>query len=207
MPADPRAWVWLHRTFRLPEHALLMIYRGIFFYGLGRMLSWFLYARLDAKVPFEPVWGGPTFVEGADLSDAGFVEVLIRTAIGGVCSSPSSTCAGCCSCGDCGSQRRSPVDAQTVTSRYRRNSGSRRRGPANVRPTLKGGSMAGKHWADTGTTDSTTTGCPTSSSATSSVPTHSIATAITTASTTTASVTSAPTHSTPTPMEIRLRLP
>lgn len=82
VPADPRAWLWLHRTFRLPEHALLMIYRGIFFYGLGRMLSWFLYARFDAKVPFEPVWGGPTFVEGADLSDAGFVEVAIRTAIG-----------------------------------------------------------------------------------------------------------------------------
>jgi membrane-bound metal-dependent hydrolase YbcI (DUF457 family) len=83
VPADPRAWEWLHRTFRLPEPALVMIYRGIFFYALGRMLSWFLYARLNANVPFEPVWGGPTFVEGADLSDAGIIEVLIRTAIGG----------------------------------------------------------------------------------------------------------------------------
>jgi hypothetical protein len=83
VPADPRAWGWLHRTFRLPEPALVMIYRGIFFYGLGRMLSWFLYARLNVNVPFEPVWGGPTFVEGADLSDAGIIEVLIRTAIGG----------------------------------------------------------------------------------------------------------------------------
>ena len=53
----PAGWAWLHRTFRLPEHALLMVYRGIFFYGLGRMLSWFLYARFDARVPFEPVWG------------------------------------------------------------------------------------------------------------------------------------------------------
>jgi membrane-bound metal-dependent hydrolase YbcI (DUF457 family) len=83
VPADARAWGWLQRTFRLPEHALVMLYRGIFFYGLGRMLSWFLYARFNVGVPFEPVWGGPTFVEGADLSDASFVDVLIRTAIAG----------------------------------------------------------------------------------------------------------------------------
>jgi membrane-bound metal-dependent hydrolase YbcI (DUF457 family) len=84
VPADPRAWAWLHRTFRLPESALLMLYRGLFFYGVGRMLAWFLYARLDAKVPFEPTWGGPTFVAGTDLSDASFVEVLVRTTAGGV---------------------------------------------------------------------------------------------------------------------------
>jgi membrane-bound metal-dependent hydrolase YbcI (DUF457 family) len=83
VPADRRAWAWLRRTFRLPEHALLMIYRGLFFYGVGRMLSWFAYARLHAKVPFEPVWGGPTFVAGTDLSDASFVEVLVRTTCGG----------------------------------------------------------------------------------------------------------------------------
>jgi len=74
----------LRRRFNLPEHALLMIYRGIFFYGLGRMVSWFVYARFDAKKPFEPVWGGPTFAEGVDLSDAGALEVVVRTAIGGV---------------------------------------------------------------------------------------------------------------------------
>ncbi len=84
VPADPRAWGWLHGRLHLPERALLMIYRGIFFYGLGRMVTWFLYARFDAKTPFQPVWGGPEYVEGADLSDAGFVEVCIRTAIGGV---------------------------------------------------------------------------------------------------------------------------
>ncbi|MDQ3391674.1 MAG: hypothetical protein M3508_10130, partial [Actinomycetota bacterium] len=74
VPADPRAWGWLHRKLRLPERALLLVYRGIFFYALGRMISWFLFARFDAKTPFQPVWGGPLYVEGADLSDASFVE-------------------------------------------------------------------------------------------------------------------------------------
>jgi hypothetical protein len=84
VPADPRAWAWLHRKFRLPERALLMLYRGLFFYGVGRMLAWFLYARLVARVPFEPAWGGPSFVAGTDLSDASFLEVLVRTTIGGI---------------------------------------------------------------------------------------------------------------------------
>jgi len=48
------------------------------------MVSWFLYARFGARTPFDPVWGGPRYVEGADLSDAGFWEVVVRTTIGGV---------------------------------------------------------------------------------------------------------------------------
>lgn len=81
--ADPRAWAWLQRTFRLPEHALLLLYRGFLFYGVGRMITWFLYARLDAKTPLQPNWGGPRYVRGNDLSDAGFVEVAVRTSVGG----------------------------------------------------------------------------------------------------------------------------
>jgi hypothetical protein len=82
--ADPRAWGWLHRTFRLPEQALLLLYRGFVFYGLGRMTVWFLYARFEARTPFQAVWGGPGYIEGNDLSDAGFLEVLLRTTVGGV---------------------------------------------------------------------------------------------------------------------------
>jgi hypothetical protein len=82
--ADPRAWGWLHRTFRLPESALLLVYRGFVFYGLGRMTVWFLYARFGARTPFQAVWGGPEYIAGNDLSDAGFLEVLVRTTIGGV---------------------------------------------------------------------------------------------------------------------------
>lgn len=82
--ADPRVWGWLHRTLRLPEGALLLLYRGLMFYGIGRMLAWFLYARLDARTPFDPSWGGPFYVTGNDISDTGPVEVLVRTGIGGV---------------------------------------------------------------------------------------------------------------------------
>lgn len=84
VPADPHAWAWLHRTFRLPEQGLILLYRGLLFYGLGRMISWFLYARFDARTPFQPVWGGPGYVTGNDLSDAGAWEVAVRTGIGGI---------------------------------------------------------------------------------------------------------------------------
>jgi membrane-bound metal-dependent hydrolase YbcI (DUF457 family) len=89
VPADPRTWAWIRHTFKLPERGLLLIYRGLFFYGFGRMVAWFLYARFEFTVggkhpPFQPSWGGPRYVEGSDLSDAGPLEVLIRTSIGGV---------------------------------------------------------------------------------------------------------------------------
>lgn len=84
VPADPRVWAWLHRSLRLGENGLLLLYRGFFFYGVGRMTSWFIYARLGARAPFQPVWGGPVYVRGNDLSDASFVEVAVRTSIGAV---------------------------------------------------------------------------------------------------------------------------
>jgi hypothetical protein len=84
VPADPRVWGWLHRTFRLPESALLLLYRGLMFYGVGRLVAWFLYARLDARTPLQLEWGGPGYIASNDLSDAGALEVLVRTGIGGV---------------------------------------------------------------------------------------------------------------------------
>lgn len=82
--ADPRVWGWLHRRLRLPERALLLLYRGLMFYGLGRLVAWFLHARLDAETPLQLGWGGPAYVTGNDLSDAGVLEVAIRTTVGGV---------------------------------------------------------------------------------------------------------------------------
>ncbi len=84
MPADVTIWSWMQRRLYLSDNGLVVVYRAYFLYGLGRMVAWFLYARLDAKTPFQPVWGGPTYLPGTDLSDAGWPEVLIRTAIGGV---------------------------------------------------------------------------------------------------------------------------
>lgn len=84
VPADPKVWGWLHRTFRLPERALLLLYRGLMFYGVGRLVAWFLYARLDARTPLQLGWGGPDYVAGNDISDAGPLEVAVRTGIGAV---------------------------------------------------------------------------------------------------------------------------
>ncbi len=82
--ADPRVWGWLHRRLRLPEAGLLCLYWGFLFYGLGRMTSWFTYARTGADAELDLTWGGPSWVEGNDLSDAGWAEVLARTTVGGV---------------------------------------------------------------------------------------------------------------------------
>lgn len=85
VPADPKAWAWLNRYAKLGEKGSLILYRGIFFYGAARMVSWFLYARFGAKTPFQPVWNGPTYITSFnDLSDAGPLEVLWRSAIGAV---------------------------------------------------------------------------------------------------------------------------
>ena len=84
VPADPKVWGFLHRTLRLPEAGLLLVYWGFMFYGLGRMVSWFTFARTDMEAEIDWSWGGPHWVQGNDLSDAGLVEVLVRTGIGGV---------------------------------------------------------------------------------------------------------------------------
>jgi membrane-bound metal-dependent hydrolase YbcI (DUF457 family) len=82
--ADPRAWGWLARHLRLGEEGLLLLYRGLVFYGIGRMVSWFLYARLFGDVRWDPSWGGPVGIAGNDLSPASWVEMVARTSVGGV---------------------------------------------------------------------------------------------------------------------------
>ncbi|MCY4036262.1 MAG: metal-dependent hydrolase [bacterium] len=85
IPADPKVWGWLHRCLRISETGLLLLYWGFMFYGFGRMVAWFIYARSsEADAPLDLSWGGPSWVVGNDLSDAGLSEVLIRTGIGGV---------------------------------------------------------------------------------------------------------------------------
>jgi membrane-bound metal-dependent hydrolase YbcI (DUF457 family) len=84
VPADPNVWGWLNTKLRIPEAGLILFYWGFMFYGLGRMTAWFIYARTVADAPFNPVWGGPAWVEANDLSDSGWVEVLARTTVGGI---------------------------------------------------------------------------------------------------------------------------
>ncbi len=83
VPADAKLSRFLHEKVHLSRHGMVVIYRAYFLYGLGRMVSWFLYARFDVHAPWQPVWEGPRYLPATDLSDASWVEVVSRTAVGG----------------------------------------------------------------------------------------------------------------------------
>jgi membrane-bound metal-dependent hydrolase YbcI (DUF457 family) len=61
--ADPRFWGWAGR--RLPETALLALYRASFFYGTTRWVAWLLWAHVIHDYPFDLSWGGPDWVPAA----------------------------------------------------------------------------------------------------------------------------------------------
>jgi membrane-bound metal-dependent hydrolase YbcI (DUF457 family) len=62
VPADP---VWQRLERRLPEAALLALYRAMFFYGFARLTAWLLWAHVLNDYPFDLSWGGPYWVEAA----------------------------------------------------------------------------------------------------------------------------------------------
>ena len=59
VPADP-AWGWLGR--RLPEVAMLAIYRTSFFYGTTRLIAWTVWAHVLHDYSWDLSWGGPGWV-------------------------------------------------------------------------------------------------------------------------------------------------
>lgn len=63
VPADP-FWRWAGR--RLPESALLTLYRASFFYGVTRWTAWLLWAHVLHDYPFDLSWGGPDWVPKVD---------------------------------------------------------------------------------------------------------------------------------------------
>jgi hypothetical protein len=62
VPADP-FWRWAGR--RVPETALLALYRASFFYGTTRWIAWLIWAHVVHDFPFDLSWGGPGWVEAA----------------------------------------------------------------------------------------------------------------------------------------------
>lgn len=84
VPADPHIWSWLGQ--RLPERALLAIYRGTFFYGLCRLLAWSGWAHVIARpvidgvvhrgYPFDLSWTGPWWLEARTLPHVPPIVVL-----------------------------------------------------------------------------------------------------------------------------------
>lgn len=75
VPPDAHLWSWLGRF--MPERALLALYRATFFYGLTRMVAWFLYARVLAHptidgverrgFPIDLSWTGPWWLDARSL--------------------------------------------------------------------------------------------------------------------------------------------
>lgn len=58
-------WSWYGR--RLPEDALLALYRGAIFFGVCRFTTWMLWAHVLHHYPVDPTWGGPHWVHAAHL--------------------------------------------------------------------------------------------------------------------------------------------
>ena len=61
VPTDP-FWDWAGR--RLPEVALLALYRTSFFYGIARWSAWLLWAHVIGTYAFDLTWGGPHWQPG-----------------------------------------------------------------------------------------------------------------------------------------------
>ena len=60
--ADP-FWRWAGK--RVPEAALLALYRASFFYGATRWVAWLIWAHVVNDFPFDLSWGGPDWVGAA----------------------------------------------------------------------------------------------------------------------------------------------
>ena len=84
VPTDPKVWAFLGRRLYLNDNALLVFYRGLFLYGVGRMIVWFLYARFQVHTPWQPVWGGPRYVPGNHLNHGSAWDIAGSLALGGV---------------------------------------------------------------------------------------------------------------------------
>jgi hypothetical protein len=57
-PADP---FWRYAGRLLPETALLVLYRGAFFYGTGRWAAWLIWAHVVHSYPIDLRWAGPSW--------------------------------------------------------------------------------------------------------------------------------------------------
>jgi hypothetical protein len=75
VPASPHLWAWFGRF--LPERGLLALYRATFFFGVCRMVAWFIYAHVLSHptingvqrrgYPFDLSWTGPWWLTARSL--------------------------------------------------------------------------------------------------------------------------------------------
>lgn len=79
VPADPGPWRWLGR--RLPERALVTLYRSWFIYGVTRLVAWTLWAHVPGDHRFDLRWGGPDWIPKAGLADPEWVPALLAASL------------------------------------------------------------------------------------------------------------------------------
>jgi membrane-bound metal-dependent hydrolase YbcI (DUF457 family) len=75
VPADARVWAFFARF--LPERGLIALYRATFFYGICRLISWSVWARVVAEptidgvqrrgFPIDLSWTGPWWLDARSL--------------------------------------------------------------------------------------------------------------------------------------------
>lgn len=80
--ADPRVWNWFESRLRMPERALLALYRGLFFYGAVRAVTWMIWTHAVRDAPWDVSWGGPWWISRVDLSASGWWEAAWSLSIG-----------------------------------------------------------------------------------------------------------------------------
>jgi LexA-binding, inner membrane-associated putative hydrolase len=64
-PTDP-FWAWIGRR-GVPESAMVVLYRGVFFWGTCRWIAWLIWAHVVHSYPFDLSWGGPHWVMAEHL--------------------------------------------------------------------------------------------------------------------------------------------
>src|SRR5262249_9204500 len=59
---------WSKANKLVPVTALLVLYRGAFFYGTSRWIAWTLWAHVLHHYPYDLSWGGPHWIHQAHSS-------------------------------------------------------------------------------------------------------------------------------------------
>ena len=79
--ADPRVWGWLGR--RLPERALVTLYRSWFLYGVGRLVAWTLWAHVIEHHEWDLRWGGPAWQPAASVVASTPAAAVVAVVVAG----------------------------------------------------------------------------------------------------------------------------
>lgn len=81
-PSD--STVWDRAARRLPDDALLALYRGLFAFALARLVAWTTWSHTRDPHPFDLSWGGPSWVRKVPPSEQSWGWALVGALAVGV---------------------------------------------------------------------------------------------------------------------------